>query len=288
MADDPVEAARRRQAAMLRRSSYFPAANLRQFEGTELSPPGGGTYFNPERYRSGGWGGKQYYASELRNIQRNLANQWQSDLTFNAMANPRVAQSLEAERIGAQYGSGPVGSGRATPATMRNYINKYGSATPEGNVGFRLPSGGFAAVAPMVGGKRVSPETYLAQTPFTGGIVGGGAVPGGYAVPDSSRYEALRQTAAGGTPAFLNNPVTPYQRAYAAGYNTPGVERPMETGFGYQLGQGLAKIGTLGYNAIAGLGRWMGNQNTGMTSTADQRYFSYNPSPVPPRRYFDQ
>lgn len=80
----------------MRNASYFPAANLRQFEGTELSPPGAGTYYNPSRYAS--------FHGNIDRVQRNLANAWQSDLAFNVIHNPNIARSLESERIGAQYG----------------------------------------------------------------------------------------------------------------------------------------------------------------------------------------
>src|SRR5436309_167494 len=103
----PVEEARRRQQAMLSRSSYFPAANLRNFEGTELSPPGSGTYYKPNMYPGGTYNAQPIPPRQMAEIQRNLANQWQQDLAFNVQANPRIARNLEAERIGAQYASGP-------------------------------------------------------------------------------------------------------------------------------------------------------------------------------------
>lgn len=112
MADDPVEAARKRQMRIMRGQSYFPAANLRQYEGTELAPPGRGTYFNPEHYVGASYGNQARAAREL-------AKQYQSDLAFNVIHNPRQAQALEAERIGAQYGGGGTFAGRAGYQTVQ-------------------------------------------------------------------------------------------------------------------------------------------------------------------------
>lgn len=168
-----IENERRREAAMLRRSSYFPAANLRQFEGTELSPPGAGTYYNPDRYR--GFGGN------IARVQRNLAQQYQQDLAFNAMANPRVAQALEAERIGAQYGGG------------KSFAGKRGYQTVQ------LPSGGTTVVTDAVA-KRLSK-------------IPGYTPAGGMARPSPAEAYNLGYS---GQPSLT--PRTPYERSYAMGY----------------------------------------------------------------------
>jgi hypothetical protein len=210
MADDPVTAARRREQRMLARSTYFPAANLRQFEGTELAPPGGGTYYNPSRYAGATYGNRQM-------AQRNLAGAYQSDLAFNVMHNPRQAQGLEAERIGAQYG----GKSRA------------------GQPGYQtvtLPSGGTTVVTDREASR-------LARIP-------------GYSVGAATRPDPATayQLGFSGQPQFTGG--SAFQRSYAQGFNPreAGVTQP-DTSFGYQIGQSIGKLGTLGYNAIASLFR---------------------------------
>jgi hypothetical protein len=254
MADDPVEAARRRQQRMLSRSSYFAAANLRQFEGTELSPPGAGTYYKP--------GGA--YAGTPR-AQRALAQAWQSDLAFNAQANPRIAQGLEAERIGAQYGG-------------RSQFGQPGYTT------INLPSGGTTTV-------RNREAARIAALP-------------GYSVFDPSKIQSQ------GFAQGFGSTSTPQVVSGAGGnnLNRGGVQTPIENlspaerlQYSPTVGQrlqesaysGFARLGTLGYNAMASLGGLFQGQNmanrgmSGQLGQRDQNYFAYNPSPAPPRRYFD-
>jgi len=272
MADDPVEIARRRQSAILRGKSYFPAANLRQFEGTELSPPGTGTYYNPERYS--GFGGN------IGRVQRSLSDAYQSDLAFNVMANPRIAGSLEAERIGAQYGGGKSFAGKAGYQTVT------------------LPSGGTTVVTDAVAKRLTSIPGYN--------------LAGGFARPKPT--EAF-QTGFTGQPSFATVPPaqqTPYQKSYLAGYTGgregAGVTVPQDPGFGYHLGEQLGRIGTLGYNAIASLFRTsqprFASEQGDLRNDIEGTFYGgghANPSPTPtitptshllsyyqPRRYFDE
>lgn len=259
--DDPVEAARRRQATMLRGSSYFPAANLRQFEGTELSPPGGGTYYNPNRYAGAS-------PSLQRRAARNLAQAWQSDLAFNIQANPNIARSLESERIGAQFSGGGSFAGRPGYTTVH------------------LPSGGTAVVPTSVA-QKVSPRV--------GGNVGGDR---------PSPSDAYQLGFSGTLPASSTSFGSSYAQGFTGGREGAGVTQPT-TGFGYQIGQGIAQLGTLGYNAIAGLfGRrpTLADDRTDLLRDTEDTFYggghavpSPTPSPSPvsrlayeqPRRYFD-
>jgi hypothetical protein len=274
MASDPVEEARRKQAAMLRRSSYFPAANLRQFEGTELSPPGAGTYYNPSRYIGASYGNQ-------RRAERNLAGAWQSDLAFNVMHNPGVAASLDSERIGAQYGGG------------KSFAGKPGYQTVQ------LPGGGTTVVSDAVA-KR------LMQQP-------GYSVAGGMARSSPAEAYQLGFTGQPGFSNVPTAQQTPYQRSYLAGYQGgregAGVTVPQDPGLGYHIGEQLGRIGTLGYNAIASLfrgaqPRFASERGDLLRDTEGTFYGGGNapiptptPTPAPssnflaynqPRRYFDE
>lgn len=249
MYDDPRDT-RRRKNIVPRSRSFFPAAS-RFMGGLEPSPTG--SYFNPARY------GNDLTPSQLRFAQRNLANVYNQDVQFNRVANPR----FQAEQDTGTSATAAFGSGRATPATTQRYIESYGRPAGNGLVTFDTPSGGSITYRPS--GRRK----------FPGGVPGGGAQPFG-AVPNMSLSDAY-QIGYGGTPSFLNNPRTPYERSYAMGYNAPGaVERPT-TNLGYQVGQALGNIGTLGYNAIASLfrPRQQPNQSVAYDNSEPTRYFDF-------------
>lgn len=211
-----IDQARQDMQAQLSRSSYFPAANLRQFEGTELAPPGGGTYYNPARYAGAP-------ASVQRTAQRNLARAWQQDLAFNVQANPQMAAGLQAERIGAQRGGGGTFAGR------------------QGYQAMSTPSGGSAVVSNRVAGRMMArgggynPEVSSGLSQSDAYQVGYGGQPGFVNQPASQQ--------------------TPYQRSYSMGYNIGGVQRPEGGGLGYMAGAALAGLAGNAYNAVANLFR---------------------------------
>lgn len=247
MADDPVEAARRREAAMLRRSSYFPAANLRQYEGTELSPPGAGTYYNPERYR----GAPRHL--QLR-AQRELAKEWQSDLAFNVMANPRMAQGLEAERIGAQYG----GKSRAGQPGYQTLWGPEGGATVvTDSVAKKLIAKGWNTTNPALAPSNIAAayaKGYGAPEPTV--LPGGFLARGGTAIPAEQLTRPERE-----------------RYGFSAQYGQTFGEK-------FQAQHPvLGAIGTLGYNALAGLGRMFG----GAPAQYAREHFG-GPSPVASER----
>lgn len=142
-----------------RRRSFFPSIDSR-FTGALEPSPRTGSYYNPARYANRG-----FSAQELSRIRRNLGNLYQQDLEYNRVANPGY-QTIQ--DTGATS-SAQFGSGRATPATVRNYINRYGSATSEGNVSFMTPSGGSISFTPQNRGQRVTPQQYLGTSPYVGG-----------------------------------------------------------------------------------------------------------------------
>lgn len=256
--DDLVEEARRRQQALLSRSSYFPAANLRQFEGTELSPPGAGTYYNPSRYAGAP-------ASVQRNAARNLAGAYQSDLAFNAQANPRLAGGLEVERIGAQYGGGPSFAGR--PGFQTVYGPSGGSAVVSDKVAKRMAGkGGYSLTAP--------PSPALAQSNLNAAYAKG--------------YGAPSPTVQGGylTQGGVANPVenlTPQQRNQFQVPNFGEQIGQSASNFGKGLGvigQGLGAVGTLAYNAY--------NSLFNKPQPQQQPLYAGPPPQIGPRRYFDE
>lgn len=257
-----VEKERRREAAMLRRSSYFPAANLRQFEGTELAPPGPGTYYNPDRYR--GFGGN------IGRLQRSLAKQYQQDLEFNVMANPNVARDVEARRIGGQYRGG----------------SKFGKP---GYTTIQLPGGGTATVpnreakgilANVSGTSVFDPEKIRAE----GYAKGYGSTQ----TPQVIEGAGGRYLSRGGVMTPIENLTSPtdkisYPATFGENLRTSGL-----------LGRALYGLGTLGYNAYQALSRGM----SGAPSDYARTQFSqpgFQPPPYTyssavndqPRRYFD-
>src|SRR5204862_796043 len=73
-------------------SSLDPS--LRQFAGTELAPPGAGTYFNPRRYAEQG-----FTPQNTEVARNNLTRAWQQNLALNVLANPQAARQIESDRI---------------------------------------------------------------------------------------------------------------------------------------------------------------------------------------------
>lgn len=186
-----------------RQRSYFAAAN-RMYGGTELAPPGAGTYYYQSRYAGA--------PPELqRRAQRELTKRWNEDLQYNIVANPQVARSLDAERIGAQYGGGGSYAGRLGYTTVQ--LPSGGSAVVTDAVARRMAKRGFPA-----GGTRMdtttaynlgysgTPPPTMGTTPFaksymlgyTGGREGGGVTMPTSGVPPalSAFYRFGRQNLA--------------------------------------------------------------------------------------------
>lgn len=248
MQDDPNDV-RRRKNIVPRSRSYFPAAS--RFMGV-IEPSPTGTYFNPARY------GRDLTPSQLRFAQRNLANVYNQDVRFNRVANPR----FQTEQDTGYSSTAPFGSGRATAATTQRYAQRYGRPTADGLMTFDTPSGGSITYRPTA-------------RQLAGGVPSGGAQPLGYAnISAANAY----QIGYGGTPDFLNKPTTPYERSYAMGFNVPGAVQRPTTSLGYQFGQALGGLGTLGYNAIASLFRPRQQSQPTQSGYADNSE---------PRRYFD-
>lgn len=263
-ANDPVGKARRNQQSMLKRSSYFPASNLRQFEGTELSPPGAGTYYNASRYTG------LHDAGLQRRAQTNLANAWQQDLAFNVQANPRMASGLEAERIGSQYRGG--GSYANRPGYQTIYGPSGSSNVVTDSVAKRMlgiSGGGYSTSAPQ------SPQ--LAQFNQNAAYAQGYGEPSGTIQPSVSG-SVLSQ---GG----VSNPIE----------NTPGQPSFLQSFFpGVSQLQGFAKAAQNVYNRINPTQPNQGNsalsvvQGMQQGQTAGQALQAYSAPPqMGPRRYFD-
>ncbi len=112
-----------------------------------LNPPGPGTYYNPERYRGGGWSGLRITPEIRQEAQTNLTKAWQNDQELNRVMNPAAAGAADAERIAAQYGApqripnnAPVGYVDKTGAYMSPlYDEKTGNKfpAPAGSIGLR-------------------------------------------------------------------------------------------------------------------------------------------------------
>lgn len=251
MARDYIEEARRRQEEMLRSSSYFPAANLRQFEGTELAPPGGGTYYKPSRYAGAP-------PSVQRSAQRNLANAYQQDLAFNVQANPQMAAGLQAERIGSQY------RGRGTFAGRPGYTTIY------------TPEGGSAVVSQKVADRMAGKGGYSLTNPNVAIQQQGYAQ--GYGTTPS--YQPDTGTISSGG---VERPIEQATAAQRFQYGVPS--------FGQRLGENpFGVIGGLAYNALNSVvNLFRGNQRPSQPpvsqSYVNQPYRRNNPRE--PYHYFD-
>jgi len=212
-----------------------------------LYPPGAGTYYNADRYVGAPIDVK--LASYA-----NLTRAWQRDLEFNRVANPTVYSGEQANRIGAQYGGSSFGGNR--PGYQTVYTPGGGSILmSDAQAKRRTASGGYSLTPPELAQSNINnayARGYGAPTP---------TVQAGY-------------LAQGGVANPVEN-LSPQQRIqYGAG-----------TGLDYlRSNPALAAAGTLAYNALQSVGNLFRPKQQSVQS---QNYYAYNPSPVPPRRYFD-
>lgn len=256
---------------MARRRSYFPAVNqqLQQFQGTELAPSSTGSYFNPARYA-----GEGFTPSEMRRIQRNLGNAYQQDLQYNVVANPVVANNLMAERAGALYANGPVGSGFARPETTRNYISQHGTVK-NGMIEIPTPSGGTVIVKDS---PRYHQNSAPVESPQNRTMASVESALPTFSSMASNQASYARPPSLTGVPPMLARPtsnVTPVSPPTTGTAYNFGQEVGSRIGhFAGNVALGAANMGIAGENAFRPAYNFFAGA-AGLRQSQPRRYFDY-------------